>query len=98
CGRFLDSGIPLGNIYNQKLSHSLTNSPWRLNLFKRQEMLHNGHCSGCELWKYCKGGCPYFSELYYSDSLQASPFCETTKIFFERTILNSLQTSGETIK
>ena len=90
CGRFSDSGLPLGNMHENTLTSIMTENLWRRQLFKRKAALQSGHCMGCELWEYCGGGCPYFADLYFSDPLAASPLCEATKTFFKRISINSL--------
>ncbi|MBI5417201.1 radical SAM protein [Candidatus Poribacteria bacterium] len=91
CGRFLDSGITLGNILKgEALSSIISNNPWRKKLCNRTETLLSGYCKDCSIWKYCKGGCPYFANLYYNDILKPSPICEANKIFF-----SSLELKGE---
>lgn len=84
CGRFLDKGGSLGNLLEDNLEQIVQN-PKRMRLYRREEHLVSGSCAGCKIWRYCRGGCPYFAELYYADPLKASPMCEAQKIFFQKT-------------
>jgi len=82
CGRFADSGPAWGNIRENSLTSMLT-SPHRLDLLRRATLLQEQHCSGCGLWKYCRGGCPYHAHLESGEVLRPSPFCEAYRVFFK---------------
>jgi radical SAM protein with 4Fe4S-binding SPASM domain len=82
CGRFADSGRPLGTVFGRDLYATLTESRRRRALDDRARLLRSSHCRDCAHWPSCRGGCPYLAELYSGDPLQPSPFCESVRTFF----------------
>ena len=48
---------------------------------KRDAVLEAGDCAGCELWRYCHGGCPVDSLIYHHDWQHKTYFCEARKVF-----------------
>jgi uncharacterized protein len=91
CGRFLDKGLALGNI-SGGLKTAFEDHSWRKRLSHRTGILLSGKCGKCEHWVYCRGGCPYFADLYEGDALRASPFCLTTKMLMESSSRNDQDT------
>jgi radical SAM protein with 4Fe4S-binding SPASM domain len=82
----------LGNI-SGGLKAAFEEHSWRKRLSRRTDILLSGECGKCAHWVYCRGGCPYFADLYEGDALQASPFCITIKMLME----SSSQINRETI-
>lgn len=82
CGRFVDIGLTLGNIRQSALSTIITENQWRRQLYERNSVLLSGHCGSCDLWEYCRGGCPFLAYQYFADALTKSPLCGALKTFF----------------
>jgi len=80
CGRFLDIGLKLGNIYEEMLTEIVRNEQ-RTVLYERRESLQESECGECRYWRFCRGDCPFLSYVYYDNCLKPSPFCEAYKIF-----------------
>ncbi|MBF0106726.1 MAG: radical SAM protein [Deltaproteobacteria bacterium] len=87
CGRFLDQGALLGNLFKGPIHSILNNSTFKIKLSARHDALLKNKCRGCRLWPYCHGGCPYFADIYTGDLTKASPQCETIRVFFKKTHL-----------
>lgn len=84
CGRGADRAKDeFGNIFQSELME-LMKSEKLIKLSNRAPMLMESECSGCKWWRYCHGGCPMESDMYYGDIFHPTYWCEGLKVYFEK--------------
>ncbi len=86
CGRSGDYDLlSYGSIYDRTLEEIFTDEQRAL-LEQRTEVLPEGDCKGCNLWRICHGGCPLDAFIEHGDFMHRHPKCMDKKILFSKYI------------
>ena len=84
CGRSSDWNLlPYGNI-TEKSFCDIFNDSQRKELLKRNDLLFNSECKGCEYWKICHGGCPLDAYAAHKGMVHKTSWCMSNKLFLEK--------------
>jgi uncharacterized protein len=84
CGRASDWNLlSYRNIADRSIFDILNDSQ-RKDLIKRNDILINGDCNGCDYWNICHGGCPLDAYSEHKDMMKKTSWCISKKMFLDK--------------
>lgn len=87
CGRSVDWGVlDYGTIFDRTISQVFSSCE-RDELRRRNDVLVDGDCRGCQYWPMCHGGCPVDAYLNSGSLMRKTGWCHSKRHLLERYFL-----------